>query len=62
MPAMQLETGALNIRFRRSFANIASGVTISNCYRWYRHQEFLRFLYEIEENLPAKVGRAFGDG
>jgi transposase len=30
----------------------ASGVTISNCYRRHRHQEFLRFLEEIEANLP----------
>jgi transposase len=32
--------------------DVASGVTISNCYRRHRHQEFLRFLNEIEENLP----------
>jgi transposase len=35
--------------------DVASGVTISNCYRRHRHQEFLRFLNEIEENLPAKL-------
>jgi hypothetical protein len=35
--------------------DVASGVTISNCYRRHRHQEFLRFLNEIEANLPAKL-------
>ena len=33
--------------------DVASGVTISNCYRRHRHQEFLRFLHEIEDNLPV---------
>jgi transposase len=33
--------------------DVASGVTISNCYRRHRHQEFLRFLNEIEANLPT---------
>jgi transposase len=33
--------------------DVASGVTISTCYRRHRHQEFLRFLHEIDENLPA---------
>jgi transposase len=33
--------------------DVASGVTISNCYRRLRHQESLRFLNEIEDNLPA---------
>jgi transposase len=33
--------------------DVASGVTISTCYRRHRHQEFLRFLNEIDENLPA---------
>ena len=33
--------------------DVASGVTISSCYRRHRHQEFLRFLNQIEENLPA---------
>ena len=32
--------------------DVASGVTISNCYRRHRHQEFLRFLGEVEDNLP----------
>jgi len=35
--------------------DVASGVTISNCYRRHRHQEFLRFLNEIEDNLPAAL-------
>lgn len=33
--------------------DVASGVTISSCYRRHRHQEFLRFLNEIDENLPG---------
>jgi transposase len=32
--------------------DVASGVTISSCYRQHRHQEFLRFLNEIDANLP----------
>jgi hypothetical protein len=32
--------------------DVASGVTIRNCYRRHRHQEFLRFLNDIEANLP----------
>jgi hypothetical protein len=32
--------------------DVASGVTISNCYRRHRHQEFLRFLNDIDANLP----------
>src|SRR5271156_2571327 len=35
--------------------DVASGVTISNCYRRHRHQEFLRFLNQIEDKLPASV-------
>jgi transposase len=35
--------------------DVASGVTISTCYRRHRHQEFLRFLEQIEENLPANL-------
>jgi hypothetical protein len=39
---------------RRSFAamDVASGVTISNCYRRHRHQEFLRFLNDVDASLP----------
>ncbi len=33
--------------------DVASGVTISNCYRRHRHQEFLRFLHDIDANLPG---------
>jgi len=33
--------------------DVASGVTISICYRRHRQQEFLQFLNEIEGNLPA---------
>jgi transposase len=32
--------------------DVASGVTISSCYRRHRHQEFLRFLNEIDACLP----------
>ena len=32
--------------------DVASGVTISSCYRRHRHQEFLRFLRDIDANLP----------
>jgi transposase len=35
--------------------DVASGVTISTCYRRHRQQEFLRFLNEVDENLPAGV-------
>jgi len=30
---------------------VASGVTISTCYRRHRHQEFLRFLNDIQASL-----------
>lgn len=33
--------------------DVASGVAISTCYRRHRHQEFLRFLNEIDASLPA---------
>lgn len=33
--------------------DVATGVTISTCYRRHRHREFLRFLNEIETNLPT---------
>ena len=33
--------------------DVASGVTISNCCRRHRHQEFLRFLNDIDSNLPC---------
>ena len=33
--------------------DVASGVTISNCYRRHRHQEFLRFLGDVDASLPS---------
>ncbi|TAN31346.1 IS630 family transposase [bacterium] len=33
--------------------DVASGVTISSCYRRHRHQEFLQFLNDIDANLPG---------
>jgi transposase len=33
--------------------DVASGVTISSCYRRHRHQEFLRFLSDIDATLPG---------
>jgi transposase len=33
--------------------DVHSGVTISSCYRRHRHQEFLRFLNDIDANLPG---------
>lgn len=35
--------------------DVVSGVTISNCYRRHRHQEFLRFLKLIDENVPGDL-------
>jgi len=35
--------------------DVASGVTISQCYRRHRHQELLRFLNDIDANLPRGV-------
>ena len=35
--------------------DVASGVTISSCYRRHRHQEFLRFLNDIDANRPGGV-------
>jgi hypothetical protein len=32
--------------------DVASGVTISSCYWRHRHQEFLRFLNEVDASLP----------
>lgn len=34
--------------------DVATGITISNCYRRHRHQEFLRFLNDIEASLPSR--------
>jgi transposase len=33
--------------------DVASGVTIGSCYRRHRHQEFIRFLNQIDLNLPS---------
>ena len=33
--------------------DVATGLTIGSCYRRHRHQEFLRFLNEIEEIVPS---------
>ena len=33
--------------------DVATGLTIGSCYRRHRHQEFLRFLNEIEEIVRA---------
>jgi transposase len=33
--------------------DVASGITIGSCFRRHRHQEFLRFLNDIDTNLPA---------
>jgi transposase len=35
--------------------DVASGVTISNCYRRHRHQEFLNFLKLIDQNVPPDL-------
>lgn len=35
--------------------DVASGVTISNCYRRHRHQEFLRFLQLIDRSVPQNL-------
>jgi transposase len=34
--------------------DVASGITISHCYRRHRHQEFLLFLNDIDANLPTR--------
>lgn len=35
--------------------DVASGVTIGTCYRRHRHQEFLRFLDQIDASLPGRL-------
>src|SRR5579875_865580 len=35
--------------------DVASGVTISSCYRQHRHREFLRFLNDIDASLPRAL-------
>jgi len=34
--------------------DVGTGFAIGNCYRRHRHQEFLRFLNEIDALLPAR--------
>ena len=46
-------TSAMELRLFAAL-DVASGVTISNCYRRHRHQEFLRFLNDIDANLPSR--------
>ena len=41
------------VTFLLAAMDVASAVTISNCYRGHRHQAFLRFLNYIQENLPG---------
>jgi hypothetical protein len=41
------------VTFLFAALDVASGVTISTCYRRHRQQEFLCFLNEIESNLPS---------
>jgi hypothetical protein len=41
--------------------DVASGITISSCYRRHRHQEFLRFLNNIDANLPQGIRRPSRD-
>lgn len=35
--------------------DVAFGVTISNCHRRHRYQEFLRFLNQIKDSVPASL-------
>jgi transposase len=35
--------------------DVATGLALGSCYRRHRHQEFLRFLREIEEIVPADL-------
>jgi transposase len=36
--------------------NVATGQVIGKCYRRHRHQEFLKFLAEIDAAIPAEDG------
>jgi transposase len=42
--------------------DVASGVTISNCYRRHRHQEFLRFLNDVGRQSSSRARRPSGNG
>ena len=35
--------------------DVASGIVISDCYRQHRHQEFLRFLRQIDDRVPQDL-------
>ena len=35
--------------------DIATGKVIGNCFKQHRHQEFLRFLNQIDRNVPAQL-------
>ena len=35
--------------------DVASGIVISDCYRQHRHQEFLRFLRQIDDSVPQDL-------
>lgn len=35
--------------------DVASGITIGSCYRKHRHQEFLKFLKQIDESVPQDL-------
>src|SRR4051812_5979550 len=48
-------TSGMALRLCFAAMDVASGATISTCCRRHRHQEFLRFLNQIEENLPARL-------
>jgi len=39
-----------------SALNVATGEVIGKCYRRHRHQEFLKFLTEINETIPVEEG------
>ena len=58
-----MKNSATFMRVMRQFTSlfaaldVASGVTISNCYRRHRHQEFLRFLNDIDANPPRGLAK-----
>jgi hypothetical protein len=35
--------------------DVANGVTVTNCYRRHRQQEFLRFLNDVDANFPRRL-------
>jgi hypothetical protein len=50
-----MTTSGMELRSPFAAMDVASGVTISNCYRRHRHQEFQHIL--IEESAWAKCAR-----